>query len=1386
MMWFQGIIVIFTRFTTPPFSCTAILCCFAFFHCLLSVSHAETLIKAAPFARHITTVDGINLGQVNRILQDSRGYLWLATHEGLVRFDGVNARRFVHSELEHQSLSHNVINGLAQDSQGKIWISTYGGGLNKYDPLTDELTRIDLSTALFNTGAVDKLYQLTIDNENVLWIGSSQGIIRFDIGTEQRLPLPEALSDLPDDVLLSRLMIDEQGGYWFASYAHGVFWYDGQILRQFNHRQGDVTTLSSNRVRELHQDGNGDIWIATSKGLDKFHRQTQSFSRFIPEQHRTLNQLDNDIFAINHDGRNRLWLGGVINGIFTFDIQSKQFAPVSGNTDINNQFKSNRINHVFKDRNGTLWFATAQGIVMLPKVAQGIDYLTNQKGSFKVYDIKVLSEQRLAVVGNFAYHEVDLQDWQAQSLYPDMLRPYRVNLQPNQLWFATLGGSLLTLNERRNPYDPLSDSQMTQSLPLPTAYFDTFVDSEGKVWGLPLSQPPHYSGGLIRFDPVNNRTEVVATGPVFNDTLQLDKDTWLLASTFAGIFTLNTKTATLSPFVAESNNIPQQVLAMHKDRRGNLWFATEGMGLARLSAGKDEFEYFTTDHGLLSNGIVSIVEDNDGILWLGSALGLMRFNTKDATVNTFEHQDGLLFAKFYKRSGTLLPDGRVLMGTFGGLVIFNPDDMLPGKKPLNTVINRFKRFNQPVAPASKDPDSPLKKSITYTEHLQLSYRDYVFSFGFSALELQRPENIEYAYKMEGLDEQWLYTDARNNVATYTTLAAKDYTFKVKAHRGDGRWSEVTSIKVSIAPPWWLTHWALAGYVLLLIASILAFVRYRTHRWQLHARELEDNVAKRTMELKKSRDESDAKSTAIERLLQQKQRLFASISHEFRTPLTLILSPVEDLLKQQPEQQWLQKLSLVKNNGQRLLRLVEQLLEFAKLEQNARQDKESISIQQTLALIVPSFEQLVVSKSMTLKVNPFEDAHLSVVTDSLNKILLNLLSNAFKYTPEHGVIEIAVDVGPKEIAIAIKDNGIGIDVADQGLIFERFGRAAHRHDTPISGAGLGLPLVKELVAVNGGRLTVESHLNRGSVFTVHLPLCESFETAEAKVQPQSLALEVETANDTFAQPMQQQVSADTSDSELKTLLIIDDNADMRGLLCEQLNPHYHCLSAVDGLAGLAIAQEKLPDLVLSDVMMPQMDGYELTERLKSDPLTCHIPVILLTAKSGIENRLHGLRLLVDDYLTKPFNGEELRQRIANLLTLRENLQQYYAKTLEDKTQPQKIEGSVVNPNDQQFIDRIYQQLEASYADPDFNVEALYQAMNLSERQLQRKLKALIGLSVPELMRQFRLNKALELLLAGHRISNIYYEVGFSSHSYFTRCFKTRYGKTPKAYQQALSD
>ena len=816
---------------------------------------------------------------------------------------------------------------------------------------------------------------------------------------------------------------------------------------------------------------------------------------------------------------------------------------------------------------------------------------------------------------------------------------------------------------------------------------------------------------------------------------------------------------------------------MYEEGKGIFWLGSYGAGVTKLDTRTGKTTFYTIEDGLQSNTIHAISGDSSDDLWLLTSLGITRFNPSSLETDRFDFTDGLggspvgmaVAGLFQTGNPTFKSEnGTIFFGSNNGLTVFHPDhvQMNQFKPPL--AITDFK-----VSGKSHPLDG---KAITLAHHQNF------FDIEFVALSFFSSSKNQYAYKLEGLDKDWVYTGTQRE-ARYTNVSPGKYIFRVKGSNNDGVWNEQgASMQVTILPPWWQTWWAYSLYGMLALGLLYGLRQYTVNRerWK--------------HELKLQRIEAE-KMHEIDHL---KSRFFANISHEFRTPLTLILGPLEKFISRTPEESEDGPVyQMMQRSAHRLLHLINQLLDLSKLEAGSMKlETKPADIVNFLKAIGLSFTSLAERKLIQYQVQyPVEHPVVYFDADKLEKIITNLLSNAFKFTPAGGEITVTAQLNSadkraipasfskagsstmvKMLQLKIQDNGAGITAEQQEKIFDRFYQTDTSHTGEQEGSGIGLSLVKELVELHEGEIAVESQPEKGSCFTVRLPLLvadyEQITVGEAVVDKghsTTIPL-INTAQD------KAEATLTLSATDAPLVLIVEDNADIRQFIRQHLSPAYQVIEACDGAKGYSKAVETIPDLILSDVMMPMMDGVELCRKLKQDEKTAHVPVILLTAKASGEGKIEGLETGADDYIIKPFEASELLVRIKNLIDSRKKLREHYRGQI--TVEPKSI---TVTSVDEQFLQRVMQIMEAHMADAAFSVEALGLDVGMSRMQLHRKLKGLTDQSPGEFIRSFRLKRAAMLLTQNYgNISEVAFSVGFNEPAYFTKCFKEQFGQTPSEY------
>jgi signal transduction histidine kinase/DNA-binding response OmpR family regulator len=826
---------------------------------------------------------------------------------------------------------------------------------------------------------------------------------------------------------------------------------------------------------------------------------------------------------------------------------------------------------------------------------------------------------------------------------------------------------------------------------------------------------------------------------------------------------------------------------IYEDKEGNFWVADYFTGLNLYDREKGAvIASYGQEEGLASNSIIGILEDDQNNLWIATAFGLSKFNIKTRTFRNYYKEDGLPDNEF--TIGNQGPDGKMYFNTNGGLIVFHPDSIKDDPTPPQVVLSGISLFNRPGEKLNYEGFISELKEIT------LPYDQNDLRFDYVGLHYSVPSRNKYKYILENFDDDWV--DAGNQrYATYTNLDPGEYVFRATASNKDGVWNQTgISITLIITPPWWQTTWAYLFYILSTV-GIIYFI------WKAQLKRLR---------IKHEYEMSIFEAQKLHEVDELKSRFFTNISHEFRTPLTLILGPVKQVIERIKDEKTKDDLSIVHRNANKLLELVNQLLDISKLESG------NMKLQTTPQNFIPLLKALVLSftsyaerKRITLKFNTTENEIIVYLDkDKVEKVITNILSNAFKFTPKGGRIEVTVtrslssSVGhshseldsesPNEmkklkrvqldnyVEISISDTGIGIPKEKMSKIFDRFYQVDGSHTREQEGTGIGLSLTKELVELHRGKIEVESEEGKGTTVTISIPLgkeylkpeeiCESDKNEVSSETKETIYFE-ETKSEKFDLNLITQI-------EKPILLIVEDNSDVRNYIKDNLIKDYRILEAVDGEDGWNKSIEQIPDLIVSDVMMPKMDGFELCKKLKTDGRTSHIPVILLTAKAAKQDKIEGYDIGADEYIMKPFEPDELRVRIKNLIEQRKRLHEHFQKKgILD------LDQSKFTSFDKKFLQKAFDIITQKISDSSFTVEAFADNLAVSRSLLHKKIVALTGEAPRDLIRRIRLKKAAELIEKKFgNLSEIALEVGFDNPAYFSECFKKQFGISPSQYQQ----
>jgi signal transduction histidine kinase/ligand-binding sensor domain-containing protein/DNA-binding response OmpR family regulator len=1384
---------------------------------------------------HISIEDGLSQSLVQSIFQDTKGFIWFGTQDGLNRFDGYHFKIYrydpkdsnsisdnnimaIHESISPRyenfrvlwigtrvgglnkfdpitekwthyqnkpgnpnSLSHNAVYSIFEDKPGILWIGTGGGGLNRFNPFLEKWTcysnesvkakplinnivlsihedimpdhtdrrmlwlgglggiyKFDRDTEeLTNYYFPDPVQVITEDETGRLWLGTQEGEVhQFDKKTEQFI-YNRNNSTNPDRLashFVRAILKDKSGKFWIGTDV-GLYKLNGNILKKeyltlYQNEPGNPNSLYDQDIYSLYEDKSNVLWIGTSRGISKLDLKKKKFRQYRHEPGDPNSLSYNVVGSICEDQNGVLWISSWDSGLNKFDRQQNKWTLYHEKPGTSNSLSRNKINDIYEDRRGILWIGTILGL----------DKFDPQLNSFKNFK-KGLNSQKSLLINNVT------------SIYQD---------KSGLLWIGCLTGILTLFDPQTETFKHFkNDPGNPYSFPGCRDIYSIYEDKIGTLWF------GTESGGIAVLKP-KDREEAKF---------------------------INFKSESHNPYSLAHNT----VYSFHEDSRGIIWIGTKG-GLSRLNPENLEdpkFKNYRVDDGLPNDVIYGILEDDDGNLWMGTNNGLSKFNPETETFRNYDVADGLQSNEFTRDSYCKTFNGEFIFGGINGFNIFYPDSIIDNPYIPSIVLTDFQIFNKSVVLTN---NSALNQSISETKQITLSYDQEVFSFEFAALDFTAPEKNRYAYKMEGIDPDWVITSAKRRFATYTKLAPGEYLFRVKGSNNDGVWNEQgTSVRIIITPPWWRTAWAYILYGVIFLSIIVSIWRFQLRRIRMKH------------ELEMQRFESQK----LHEIDSMKSRFFVNISHEFRTPLTLILGPINKILTKTRNQEIKQELNMMQRNARRLQRLINQLLDLSKIEAGkmtlqARPE----NIVALLNRIVQSFESRAKLKGIELKFSSELDEIIAYIDrDKIENIFYNLLSNALKFTPERGTVAVNLNIPPGPlrqkdgapsaskggiggefpplkgdkggcpsagyIEITISDTGIGIPQDRLDKIFDRFYQVDDSYTREHEGTGIGLALTKELVELHHGKIVVKSELNKGTTFTVYLPL------GKEHLKPEEIVSEI-PSEEFKLEIFQEEPSEGLEPSEcyappsrrraLPLVLIVEDNRDMRIYMQDCLASNYRVIEAVDGEDGLHRAIEKIPDLIISDVMMPKMDGFEMCGRLKSDERTSHIPVILLTARASDESKIKGLELGADDYLIKPFDRTELLVRAKNLIEQRRKLRERFSRDI--SLQPKEI---AVTSYDEKFLQRTMDIIERHLTDSEFTVDSLLKEVGLSRMQLHRKLRALINCSASEFIRVLRLKRAAQLLQQkSGNVTEIAFEVGFNNLSYFSRCFRQQFGKLPSEY------
>ena len=1301
------------------------------------------------YFKNLSIRNGLSQNTVNAILQDRKGFMWLGTKDGLNRYDGLSFRKFKHDAANPRSIGNSFITSLYEDFNGNIWVGT-DAGVYIYYPEKEAFEEFDCQS-LEKTRIERSVSMIAGDKQGRVWIAvEAQGMFCYD--TRQKLLRNYPLSEISSNIKC--FTFDSGGTLWLGFYGDGLYYSKDNLatVHPYGSPEDGKREFEGGVITKIVQGNYNCLYIGSVK-------------EGVSELNLTSGQVRN-LLAIDESGEsifcrdllpysdNELWIG-TESGIYIYNLRTAQFIHLRASLYDSYSLSDNAIYALYKDREEGLWIGSYFG---------GVDYYPRQYTYFaKYYPKNIANSLHGKRVREFCRADdgtlwIGTEDGGLNHFNPKtkefhFFEPsagftniHGLCMDGSHLWVGTFSKGLRVIDTRTGVVLRTYTEGHTPHSLNDNSIFSICRTSAGEIYLGTLF-------GLLRYNRTQDSFDCI---PELNGKFVYDikEDSYgnLWLATYAnGAYCYDVSARRWKNYVFDAEDersLPyDKVLSVFEDSYRQIWLTTQGGGFCLFHPDTETFTRYGLKDGLPNDVVYQIVEDDDRFLWLTTNNGLVRFDPKTMEMKVFSTANGLPTNQFNYRSGFKDEAGNIYLGSINGFVAFDPRTFAENRQVPAVAITDFLLFNKEVSVG--ETDSPLKSSITFSDKGVLTADQNSFSFRIAALSYQAPRMNKLMYKLEGFDEGWL-TIGESPLVTYSNLGYGDYVFKVKASNSDGVWNEQeTSLHLSILPPFYLSGWAYCFYVLFFMGCLVCAIFYFKRR----------NYRKqhRQMEMLEQEKEREVYHAKID--------FFTNVAHEIRTPLTLIKGPLENIiLKKEVDSETKEDLYIMKQNTERLLNLTNQLLDFRKTETRGfRLNFTECDVVAVLRETYFRFTSLAKQKGLDFILElPQECFMADVNQEALTKIISNLLNNGVKYASTY--LRISLETDEKVFHIRTFNDGEMIPDTMKEEIFKPFVRL-DKEDEVTTGTGIGLALSRSLAELHQGSLMMEKG-EEVNCFCLTLPVNQDSTitlSAEnvSQVEENSCGWEQEETDTKEKKPM---------------ILVVEDNPDMLAFIRKQLTTEYSVLTAMNGIEALAVLDNHYVNLVVSDVMMPQMDGFELCKTIKSDLSYSHIPVVLLTAKTNIQSKIEGLELGADAYIEKPFSVEYLLANISSLIHNREKLRQTFAKS------PFVAANTMaLTKADEEFIWKLNDIIQANLHNPEFSMEDMADALKMSRSSFYRKIKGVLDLSPNEYLRLERLKQAAQLLKEGKsRVNEICYTVGFNSPSYFSKCFLKQFGVLPKDF------
>lgn len=1340
--------------------------------------------------RRLTSLNGLPNNDIQRIYQGKDGYMWIASRNGLFQYDGYSVITYRSNLYNPELLSNNNICSVTEDLNQRIWIGTYNG-LDMLDRKTGNIIQINRPEFINNT-----ISAILVTQKGRVLLGTDQGLYEYNYDTDSCILYSRINTHgvFPETSVKS-IIEDSSGHIWIGTWNNGLYRYDPSVDKYYSYPQMNF----QNSAHIIYEDSRKQIWVGTWGGglqvlRDAYDMNKVSWKTYEKQANKPNSILNNIIYSISEDIHSkRIWVGTRVGLSILQNEETGSFINYYAD-DSENSISGNEVNSIIRDNQGTMWLGLLRG---------GINMVSTKKPYFTSYTFESIKKKiDTNSVGCLFVDDSDDTLWLGFSgyglvLYDRKNNKFKLPIESEefgferipsilsmtkmasngQIWIGVHNGGIFVYDKNSNEKKKIKEYPLIETPWISGHQIHAiFEDSDFNKWigtnyGLTMVNDKFE---YIRFDSLECDSRKLRSA-VIVDILEGSKNEIWAASNNTGIYRITGKGKTSQDYKITSYTVSNGKLnslnmsCVYKDKKGNIWAGSEGGGLNLYDRETDSFISVHKKWNLPGDAIYSIQEDDYGNLWLGTNSGLMKLHIqedlKNASFRMYTITDGLLNNSFSRKAIFKTQEGEIFFGGNQGLDSFYPEKLSESKSVFPPiVVTDIKIHNV----SWNNLDAKLRNEISeftpeFTKEIRLDHKNNNFTIEFATLGYEASGQYTYAYKLEGFDSEWKYTDVSRRFAYYNNLTPGTYKFYLKTTNANGVWSnQIISFDVVILPPFWLTWWAYLIYTVVISAIIIFVYRMLTNRIKL-----ENKLQLREID-----------QIRAEELNHAKLQFFTNITHELLTPLTIISASVDELKMNAP--QYGKHYQVMVNNINRLIRLLQQILEFRKAESgNLRLKVSSGDLAAFVSNSIKSFQPLIKKKQMNLIVECEPSPFLAYFDpDKLDKILYNLLSNASKYNRTGGNISVKLnkDESGESAIIIVADDGMGMSKDAQKNLFKRFYEGDYRKFQTI-GTGIGLSLIKDLVTLHGGEISVDSDEGKGTSFRVVFPITRNA-FKEDEIDDTLMDIEPSASNDD--NEYEEEYSED--DKSQYNVLLVEDNEDLLHLMVKLLGTDYNIFTATNGKEGLDIVNRDEIDLVVSDIMMPIMDGVELCKKIKNEFETSHIPVLLLTAKTAESDRINAYESGADAYLNKPFNLSLLHARIKNLLKARERLNKDFKKQL-------VFEARELNYTsiDEEFLQKAIDCVHNNLSDPAYDQAQFVKDMGTTRSTLFRKMKSLTGLSYVSFIRNIRLKEACRIMEKKRniRISELAYAVGFNDPRYFSSCFKKEFGMLPREYHDKFT-